>query len=260
MKKLIQANILVFFTVLFASCGCCKKAVASSNITFYKVPLVCGAASEIGCGSKAKPVLLDLEKKNDVVKEAWLNRSGTAIAVVWKENISDELRKNNADAVFKENNMEVTLVTGKDEKFLLKDFESKNNWYRGADVDKLSIEEAGIIADRLISRVNAKTPLNKDKMESLKTDFVQVFKNRFTKNYTSEINSDEQKVFDENKKQMEEDILSSGKKYLNETEMIALKEAVSLGLKPTESESKDTKGCCSPKKHPTKTVELKKQK
>ncbi len=44
-------------------------------ISFYKTPLVCNAAPEIGCGSRAKPALLELEK-NPAVKEAWLNRSG----------------------------------------------------------------------------------------------------------------------------------------------------------------------------------------
>jgi hypothetical protein len=32
------------------------------TITFYDVPLVCGAAPSIGCGSRAKPLLTDLEQ------------------------------------------------------------------------------------------------------------------------------------------------------------------------------------------------------
>jgi len=35
-------------------------------ISFYEVPLVCGAAPEIGCGSRAKPVLLEMEKNSAV--------------------------------------------------------------------------------------------------------------------------------------------------------------------------------------------------
>jgi hypothetical protein len=31
-------------------------------ISFYKVPLVCGAAPDLGCGSRAKPALLAMEK------------------------------------------------------------------------------------------------------------------------------------------------------------------------------------------------------
>lgn len=258
MKKLITANILAFIAILFTSCGCCKKATAGSNVAFYKVPLVCGAAPQIGCGSKSKPVLIGLEQKSDAISEAWLNRAGTVIAVVWKESSSSELRASTTDAVFKENKIDVTLISGKEAKAILKDFENKQNWYRGSDVDKLSMEEAGVISDRLISRVNAKTQLSKEKSDNLKVDFVQVFKSRFTKNYGSGINSNEQKVSEEKKKQTEEELLAVGKKYLNEEEIVALKDAIVLGLRPTENESKDVKGCCSPKNSSDKNCKNKK--
>src|SRR5258708_36306156 len=51
-------------------------------ITFYDVPLVCGAAPAIGCGSRAKPLLMELEQPT-AIKEAWLNRAGTIVAIVW---------------------------------------------------------------------------------------------------------------------------------------------------------------------------------
>jgi hypothetical protein len=254
MKKLNSANIFIFIVILFASSGFCKKTTANSNVTFYKVPLVCGAASHIGCGSKAKPILLGLEKKNDVISEAWLNRTGTIIAIVWKENLTKELQASTVNTVFKENKMDVTLISGKEEKEIKRGFENRQNWYRGTDVDKLSLEEAGVIADRLISRINSKTPLTKDKSETLKTEFIVAFKNRFTKKYGSEINNNEQKVFDRNRKQIQEDLLLIGKKYLNENEMQSLNEAISLGLTPTEQEKSNCKkgdsksGCCEPKK------------
>jgi hypothetical protein len=46
---------------------------ASANdeiITFYDIPLVCGAAPAIGCGSRAKPLLMDLEQQS-TIREAW---------------------------------------------------------------------------------------------------------------------------------------------------------------------------------------------
>src|SRR5215472_10466459 len=51
-------------------------------ITFYDVALVCGAAPAIGCGSRAKPLLIDLEQQS-AIEEAWLNRAGTIVAIVW---------------------------------------------------------------------------------------------------------------------------------------------------------------------------------
>jgi hypothetical protein len=59
-----------------------NNSVNNEIITFYDVPLVCGAAPAIGCGSRAKPLLIDLEQQT-AVEEAWLNRAGTILAIVW---------------------------------------------------------------------------------------------------------------------------------------------------------------------------------
>src|SRR5258705_7692918 len=58
--------------------------VAKQRISLYQAELVCPAASKIGCGSAAKPILLELERDAHI-DEAWLNRAGTDVAVVWKE-------------------------------------------------------------------------------------------------------------------------------------------------------------------------------
>lgn len=259
MKKLIVAGALLLAAIVIYSFVSGNKEAPNtkSNISFYKAPLVCAAAPQIGCGSKAKPVLLSLENKNDVVTEAWLNRTGTVIAVVWKENTTPDLRTSVANAVFTENKLNVTAVSGEEEKTLMADFANKQNWYRNTDVDNLSMEEAGIIADRLISRVNAKTPLSKEKAENLKTEFIQAFKNRFTKNYGSAINNNEQKVVNDNKKQIEDEVLSIGQKYLNESEMTVLKEAIGMGLRPTEKDKSKSKSCCSKDNSSDKNCEKK---
>src|SRR5437016_13713761 len=66
-------------------------AVTADRISVFKAPLVCPAAPQIGCGSASKPILLDLEKQPGVL-EAWLNRAGTIIAVVWKPESDAETR------------------------------------------------------------------------------------------------------------------------------------------------------------------------
>jgi hypothetical protein len=58
------------------------KSTNQKIIAFYE-PLVCGAAPSIGCGSRAKPLLIDLERQAPI-KEAWLNRTGTIVAIVWR--------------------------------------------------------------------------------------------------------------------------------------------------------------------------------
>jgi hypothetical protein len=66
-------------------------ALTVDRISVFKAPLVCPAAPQIGCGSASKPILLDLEKQPGVL-EAWLNRAGTIIAVMWKPELNSEDR------------------------------------------------------------------------------------------------------------------------------------------------------------------------
>src|SRR5438876_12251551 len=113
-------------------------AVTADRISVFKAPLVCPAAPQIGCGSASKPILLDLEKQPGVL-EAWLNRAGTIIAVVWKPDANAEARSHVA-AELKEDR--ATELQGMSRDEAVKDFLSAKGWYHGADVDRLSEEEA----------------------------------------------------------------------------------------------------------------------
>src|SRR6266436_5735320 len=147
----------------FASGAEHATTVTADRISVFKAPLVCPAAPQIGCGSASKPILLDLERQTGVLG-AWLNRAGTIIAVVWRPESSAENRRNVA-AELKEDRAAEMEGTSRDE--AVKDLLSGKGWYRGADVDRLSEEEASIIAARLVRRVQAKTGLPKDKAEGL---------------------------------------------------------------------------------------------
>jgi hypothetical protein len=57
------------------------KRVDPDQISFFRVPLPCGFAPKIGCGSLARPLLLALERTAGIT-EAWLNQEGTLLAVV----------------------------------------------------------------------------------------------------------------------------------------------------------------------------------
>src|SRR5215471_18652137 len=117
-------------------------AVTADRVSVFKVPLVCPAAPQIGCGSASKPILLDLEKQPGVL-EAWLNRAGTRIAVVWKPDAGAETRRKVATDLQEDR---ATELEGKLRDEAVADFLSGKGWYRGSDVDQLSEEEAGIIA------------------------------------------------------------------------------------------------------------------
>src|SRR6266540_3169654 len=150
--------------------------VTAERVSVFKAPLVCPAAPQIGCGSASKPILLDLEKQPGVL-EAWLNRAGTIIAVVWKPDSDAETRRN-VTAELKEDH--ATELEGKSRDNAVKDFLSGKGWYRGADVDRLSEEEADIIAARLVRLVQAKTALPKDKAEELQHAFSDTLRKDLT--------------------------------------------------------------------------------
>src|SRR6266536_2140403 len=151
-------------------------AVTADRVSVFKAPLVCPAAPQIGCGSASKPILLDLERQPGVL-EAWLNRAGTIIAVVWKPESDAETRSKVATDLKEDR---ATELQGGSRDKTVQDFLSGKGWYRGADVDRLSEEEAGIIAARFVRRVQAKTELAKDKAEGLQLALTDALRKKLT--------------------------------------------------------------------------------
>jgi len=166
----MKTHLVLMSALLYATLASAFENAAAATpdrISVFKVPLVCPAAPQIGCGSASKPILLDLERQPGVL-EAWLNRAGTIISVVWKPDSDAETRRN-VTAELKEDH--ATELEGKSRDNAVKDFLSGKGWYRGADVDRLSEEEADIIAARLVRWVQAKTALPKDKAQGLQHAF-----------------------------------------------------------------------------------------
>src|SRR5947199_2395349 len=152
----MKTHLVLMSALLYATLASAVENAAAATpdrISVFKVPLVCPAAPQIGCGSASKPILLDLEKQPGVL-EAWLNRAGTRIAVVWKTDSDTETRRNVATDLQEDR---ATELDGKLRDETVADFLSGRGWYRGADVDRLSEEEAGVIAARWIRRVQTKT-------------------------------------------------------------------------------------------------------
>jgi len=152
-------------------------------ISFYNVPLVCNAATSIGCGSRSKPVLQDLEKQA-AISQAWLNRKGTAIAVVWNPTFKKSQRATTANKVFTANHINATEIIGNEYDADLNSFKIPNQWLQGNDVNKLSKEEAGVIASQLIKVYKQKSPLNSFQENGIKNEIQKVFYNFFL-NYKS---------------------------------------------------------------------------
>src|SRR6266436_7962088 len=143
---LMAVGLITWACASFANAADAAAGVTADRISVFKAPLVCPAAPQIGCGTASKPILLDLERQPGVL-EAWLNRAGTRVAVVWKPD-ADAATRQKVVAELKEDHLIELDGTPREE--TVTDFLAGKQWYHGADVDRLSDEEAGIIAARLV--------------------------------------------------------------------------------------------------------------
>ena len=110
----------------------------------------------------------------------------------------------------------------------MNEFRSGSGWYRGAQVDRLSEEEAGIIAARLVRRVQAKTTVPPERATALQRAMTEALKKRLT---------------DDKVKQEQNALLKSGDRlqqvvgeYLDKEQIPILKEAIASGLRPLPDE------------------------
>jgi hypothetical protein len=197
------------------------RQVHLDRTSFYKVPLVCPAAPQIGCGSASKPLLLELEG-NDAVSEAWLNRAGTVMAIVWKELSTPRQRAKALKAILKERNLTATELTHGAKQEAMRDFQSGSGWYRGADVDRLSEEEAGVIANRWIGRFREKISLTDEKAKTLQEAFTAQLKRQLTGKATRE--------------ETREELLKIAHQNLDERDVAVLLENFGNGFVPKKEE------------------------
>jgi len=184
-------------------------AVTADRISVFKVPLACPAAPQIGCGSASKPILLDLEKQPGVL-QAWLNRAGTIIAVVWKPESDAETRSKVATGLKEDR---ATELQGDSRDKAVQDFLLGKGWYHGVDVDRLSEEEADIIAARLVHWVQAKSSLAQEKAEGLQRAFAETLRKDLTGEY-ARLNQKPRRLGD------------IAHDYLNEEQIQILKQAI----------------------------------
>jgi hypothetical protein len=176
MNKITLTSIVGSFIPLCVVQAANTATRSPDQITVFKAPLVCPAAPQIGCGGASKPILLDLEKQPGVA-EAWLNRGGTLIAVVWKPDSNAEARSHVASELKEDR---ATPLQGDAHNEAVKDFLSGKGWYHAADVDRLSEEEADIIAARLVRFIKSKSALPNNKAEPLQHAFSDLLRKDLT--------------------------------------------------------------------------------
>jgi hypothetical protein len=198
-----------------------RQALSAKRLSFYEVPLVCPAAPQIGCGSASRPILLGLESQSSV-SQAWLNRAGTVIAVVWAEGSAVRDRGMVLRGVLKESGISAKELKGAPRKQALKSFQSESGWYRGAEVDRLSEEEAGVMATRRVGKIQEKVALSPDKVQALREGFTGALKRRL--------------ISQASREDTKQEMLKICREHLDEKEMAVLLDAFRPQLEsPTNS-------------------------
>jgi copper chaperone CopZ len=214
---------------------------ASSNVSFYEAPLVCHAAPSIGCGSKAKFMLVDLEKYNDAVQGAWLNKKGTIVAVKWNTSTDESKKVEIIKTISTSHNVNLSELSSTETNAYAKSFPNASQWFKDKEVDQLSKEEAGIIAKNTIASYKAKNLLKPSFEKQFQADIARIYENLFLsissyKDLNTEIYN-----------KVENQIQQAGEKYVGKGKM----PRVELCIAPEASCEKDKscsqgsgKSCC----------------
>jgi hypothetical protein len=142
-------------------------------VTFYHVPLVCDAAPGIGCGSRAKPFLIDLERQA-AIEEAWMNRAGTIVAIVWS---GPAPVAEVAELIFEKHEVQYREKRGD----WSTSFRKEGSWFRGAEVDLLSLEEAREIAETSVSAAKRERLISVEEAARIESDIEAYFREELVK-------------------------------------------------------------------------------
>ncbi|MBA3833517.1 MAG: hypothetical protein H0X34_16815 [Chthoniobacterales bacterium] len=215
-----------------------KPQLPAARVSIFQVPMRCPAAPQIGCGSFAKPFLVELTK-NPIVREAWLNRAGTLLAVVSAETFSREDRAKVVQAISRNSNLDAKELQGVEFESALANFNSPTGWYKGSEVDKLSGEEANLIAQRLIRRIKVKVFLSADKAAKLEPAIADVFKRQFM--------TDASKTNETSHSDCDQELVKVASVYLDEKTLAVFKEALKPGWRPIpeDKEPQSEGSCCT---------------
>jgi hypothetical protein len=201
--------------------------LSPEQISLFKVPLGCEAVAGLGCGVKAKPILQALARE-PAVAQAWLNRSGTSIAVLWREGVVPKAQSEHVRSILAEQALAARELAGAARESALRDFSSGANWYRGDAVDRLSAEEAAIIAARLVRRVTAKVPLSDRTIETLLAAFAKVCRDQLIDRPLTSARL--------RRKLITNEVLRVGRQHLHGAAFKALQEAAGVGHRPVKGE------------------------
>ena len=202
------------------------KRVHPDQVSLFRVPLPCGFAPKIGCGSLARPLLVALERTPGIT-EAWLNHEGTLLAVIGSKTCTHERRAQLVKATLEAEDILSEELRGQARAAALEDFFIGADWLRGTDVDQLSSHEAGVIALRLVKRLQTKAVISEEMAYSLVAAITAFFKGRFLRD----------RIQPEQVDDSGQELLKIATAYLDERAIGAFANALEEGYRPRPGES-----------------------
>ena len=200
------------------------RNVSPERVSLFEVPLECGAAEGLGCGSAAKPILTELAG-NSGIADARINYAGTVLAVVWNEPAAR--KDGEVEALFDRNRSSAAVLRGDAREKALKEFRS-DRWYGAADVDRLSEHEARVIASRLVNRARPRLNVPPERLATLTDDLAAVFARGLKGN---DEGCDTQG-------EIEQELVKAASKHLNPEQLAELRKAGEKGIQALPSEAK----------------------
>lgn len=199
-----------------------EQKPSPDQVTLYRVPLMCPAARGLGCGMRAKPILTELEATS-AVSEAWLDHAGETVAIVWSSKSAPSDRTALLANISKQHSVRLEELSGQRRDASLMSFQSRTGWHRGADVDRLSEQEAEVIADRLLRRTVAKAPSAKGKIETLRPALTDTVRQQLVGAMPSP-------------EECRDKLMTAARPHLTESELNAFVSAFELGYRPVGDE------------------------
>jgi hypothetical protein len=196
--------------------------MSDDAVSFYSVPLMCPAARGLGCGSRAKPMLLELER-TEAIAEAWLDHSGETLAIVWSDKSSGVQRAAALKQIADKHEVSLDEITGATRQSSITAFRSGKGWHRGADVDRLSEQEALVIANRLLDRTAAAAPSSKSKADAIRPELTETVRQLLVGTMPS-------------MEECRDKLMKIGRKRFNEAELTAFEHAFEKGYRPIGGE------------------------
>ncbi len=191
--------------------------------------------------SKAKFLLVDLEKNKDAIEGAWLNKKGTIVAVKSNANTDENTKIEIIKTISTDHNIDLNTLTSTEAANYAKSFPNSSHWFKGKEVDELSKEEAGIIPANTIKSYKAKGLIKSSFEKQFAADIEKIYADLFLSiSSHKDLNTE---AYDK----VEAQIQTAGEKYVGKGKM----PHVELCIAPEASCEKDKscsqgsgKSCC----------------